>query len=235
MTNAANDHRILVVDDEPSIVDAVATALRYEGYEVEEASNGRQALTAATTFDPHLIVLDWMLPDVEGIEVGRRLRERGFKTAILFLTAKDATENKVEALRAGGDDYVTKPFSLAELISRVRAILRRRRLDSAPPVTSIRKVGALELDLIRHRARIEGKPLPLTPSEFRLLALLAEDPERAVSRREIMQHLWESSFVGDQRACDTHILNIRRKLERDPAHPTRLVTVRGLGYQLVAD
>ena len=118
-------HRILVVDDEPSIVDAVATALRYEDYDVEEAGTGREALAAVTRFEPDLIVLDWMLPDIEGIEVGRRLREQGNRTAVLFLTAKDATENKVEALRAGGDDYVTKPFSLAEIVARVQAILRR--------------------------------------------------------------------------------------------------------------
>ena len=117
--------RILVVDDEPAIVDAVATALRYEGFDVEEASNGRDALSSAPDFEPDLIVLDWMLPDIDGIEVGRRLRERGFKTAILFLTAKSGVENKVEALRAGGDDYVTKPFSLAEIVARVQAILRR--------------------------------------------------------------------------------------------------------------
>src|SRR3954453_762540 len=117
--------RILVVDDEPSIVDAVATALRYEGYDVEEASNGRDALGAVIANEPDLVVLDWMLPDLDGIEVGRRLREQGFKSAILFLTAKDSTENKVEALRAGGDDYVTKPFSLAEIVARIQAILRR--------------------------------------------------------------------------------------------------------------
>src|SRR5438094_9632860 len=122
---SSNGQRILVVDDEPSIVDAVATALRYEGYVVEEAATGRQALDAIARFEPDLIVLDWMLPDIEGIEVGRRLRAQGFKTAVLFLTAKDATENKVEALRAGGDDYVTKPFSLAELVARTQAILRR--------------------------------------------------------------------------------------------------------------
>ncbi|HEY1365668.1 MAG TPA: response regulator, partial [Gaiellaceae bacterium] len=121
--------RILVVDDEPSLVDAVSTALRYEGFEVEEATSGRDALAAAMRSDPDLVVLDWMLPDIEGIEVGRRLRERGFRTAILFLTAKDAVENKVEALRAGGDDYVTKPFSLAELVARVQAILRRTAGD----------------------------------------------------------------------------------------------------------
>jgi two-component system OmpR family response regulator len=117
--------RILVVDDEPSITDAVATALRYEGYEVEEASNGRDALAAVSREEPALVVLDWMLPDISGIDVGKRMRERGFKTAILFLTAKDAVEDKVEALRAGGDDYVTKPFSLAEIVARVQAVLRR--------------------------------------------------------------------------------------------------------------
>src|SRR5580765_707982 len=121
--------RILVVDDETSIVDAVATALRYEGFEVEEAATGREALAAVARFDPDLIVLDWMLPDIEGIEVGRRLRERGQRNAILFLTAKDAVENKVDALRAGGDDYVTKPFSLAEVVARVQAILRRTAGD----------------------------------------------------------------------------------------------------------
>ena len=128
--NHATEHtptaaRILVVDDEPSIVDAVATALRYEGFEVREEGTGRGAITAVAEFEPDLVVLDWMLPDLDGIEVGRRLRERGFKTAILFLTAKDAVENKVDALRAGGDDYVTKPFSLAEVVARVQAILRR--------------------------------------------------------------------------------------------------------------
>src|SRR2546422_10376948 len=117
--------KILVVDDEPSIVDAVATALRYEGYDVEEAQTGLAALNAVVAFEPDLVVLDWMLPDIQGIEVGRRLRTQGFKSAVLFLTAKDATENKVEALRAGGDDYVTKPFSLAEVVARVQAILRR--------------------------------------------------------------------------------------------------------------
>src|ERR1700758_600397 len=121
--------RILVVDDEPSIVDAVSTALRYEGFDVSQAQSGREALRVAGEVEPNLIVLDWMLPDLNGLEVGRRLREQGFETAILFLTAKDAVENKVEALRAGGDDYMTKPFSLAELVARVQAILRRTAGD----------------------------------------------------------------------------------------------------------
>src|SRR6059058_5621478 len=129
MSNHQSPGRILVVDDEPSITDAVATALRYEGYEVEEAATGRDALAAVARAEPDLVVLDWMLPDIPGIEVGKRMRERGFKTAILFLTAKDAVEDKVEALRAGGDDYVTKPFSLAEIVARIQAVLRRTNSD----------------------------------------------------------------------------------------------------------
>ncbi len=146
-TENAHGRRILVVDDEHSIVDAVATALRYEGYEVEEAASGREALTAVALHEPDLIVLDWMLPDIEGIEVGRRLREQGFKTAVLFLTAKDSTENKVEALRAGGDDYVTKPFSLAEIVARIQAILRRSASELPGDVL---RFADLVLDESRH-------------------------------------------------------------------------------------
>src|SRR4029079_13065211 len=186
MTNTTNDHRILVVDDEPSIVDAVATALRYEGYEVEEAANGRQALTAATTFDPHLIVLDWMLPDIEGIEVGRRLRERGFKTAILFLTAKDAVEDKVEALRAGGDDYVTKPFSLAEIVARVQVVLRRTGGELPGDVL---RFGDLVLDETRHEVFRADTPIELTATEFNLLRFFMLNPRRVLSKGQILQNV----------------------------------------------
>src|SRR3954469_10776993 len=148
-----NGHRILVVDDERSIVDAVASALRYEGYQVDEASTGREALSAAERREPDLVVLDWMLPDIEGIEVGRRLRAQGFKTAVLFLTAKDATENKVEALRAGDDDYVTKPFSLAEVVARVQAILRRSGSELPGDVL---RFGDLVLDESRHEVSRAG-------------------------------------------------------------------------------
>src|SRR6188474_2385218 len=147
---SATGRRILVVDDEPSIVDAVATALRYEG---DEASNGRDALGAVMANDPDLIVLDWMLPDLDGIEVGRRLREQGFKTAILFLTAKDSTENKVEALRAGGDDYVTKPFSLAEIVARTQAILRRT-IGALPG--DVLRFDDVVLDEARHEVHRDG-------------------------------------------------------------------------------
>src|SRR5205085_3317401 len=158
--------RIRVVDDEPSIVDAVATALRYEGYEVDEAVSGREALAAVAAQEPDLIVLDWMLPDLEGIDVGRRLRSQGFKSAVLFLTAKDETENKVEALRAGGDDYVTKPFSLAEVVARVQAILRRS--GGELPGDELRFADVV-LDEARHEVSRAGRPVSLTATEFALL------------------------------------------------------------------
>jgi two-component system, OmpR family, response regulator len=181
-----SEHKILVVDDEPSIVDAVATALRYEGYEVEEATTGREALSAVARFDPDLVVLDWMLPDVEGIEVGRRLRERGFKTAVLFLTAKDATENKVEALRAGGDDYVTKPFSLAELVARVQAILRRTAGEL--PGDTLR-FGDLVLDEERHEVFRGDEQIELTATEFNLLRYFLLNPRRVLSKAQILQNV----------------------------------------------
>src|SRR5438045_8409253 len=151
--------RILVVDDEPSIVDAVATALRYEGFEVREEGTGRGAMSAVADFEPDLVVLDWMLPDLEGVEVGRRLRERGFKTAILFLTAKDAVENKVEALRAGGDDYVTKPFSLAEIVARIQAVLRRTNGDLPGDVL---RFADVTLDEARHE--VYRGDVPIAPT-----------------------------------------------------------------------
>jgi two-component system, OmpR family, response regulator len=175
----ANGARILVVDDEASIVDAVATALRYEGFEVDEATTGREALQAVGRAEPDLVVLDWMLPDIEGIEVGRRLRDKGFKTAILFLTAKDAVENKVDALRAGGDDYVTKPFSLAEVVARVQAILRRT--GSALPGDVLRYAD-LTLDEARHEVFRGETSIALTATEFSLLRFFLLNPQRVLSK-----------------------------------------------------
>ncbi len=171
-----------------------------------------------------------MLPRMSGTEVCRRLRAES-AVPIIMLTAKGAELDRVLGLEIGADDYVTKPFSMAELIGRIRAILRRRDLDRSG-ATSVMRVGGLELDPIRHEAKVDGELRRLTPSEFKLLLLLAEDPERVFSRREIMQHLWDSSYVGDQRACDIHISNLRQKIEPDPANPARVVTVRGVGYKL---
>jgi two-component system response regulator RegX3 len=224
--------RILVVDDEAAIRETVGYALRGEGYEVSDAADGEEALEVARSNGFDVLILDLMLPKLSGVEVCRRLRAES-DVPILLLTAKDAEVDRVLGLEAGADDYVTKPFSMAELVSRVRAILRRRRLDRSSG-SLVHRVGGLTLDLVRYGADVDGRAVSLTRSEFKLLALLAGEPERVFSRREIMQHLWESSYVGDQRACDIHVSNIRRKIERDPARPERLLTVRGVGYRLVA-
>ena len=224
--------RILVVDDEPAIVDAVSYALRASGFEVDTSGDGESALEAARTNGYDVLVLDVRLPGLSGIEICRRLRDES-DVPILILTAMDAEVDRVLGLEAGADDYVTKPFSVAELVSRVRAILRRRELDRATG-GGVRRVGSLELDVNRHEVRIDGRTIRLTPSEFRLLAFLAQEPEHVYSRREIMQHLWDSTYVGDQRACDIHVSNLRRKIEETPGRPRRLVTVRGVGYKLLA-
>jgi two-component system OmpR family response regulator len=222
--------RILVVDDEASIVDAVATALRYEGFDVQEAANGRDAIAAVARYEPDLVVLDWMLPDIEGIEVGRRIREQGFKTAILFLTAKEAVENKVEALRAGGDDYVTKPFSLAEIVARVQAILRRTAGDLPGDVL---RFGDLVLDEGRHEVSRGDVLLELTATEFNLLRFFMLNPRRVVSKGQILQHVWRYDFGGNTNVVETYVSYLRRKL--DAAGPPLIRTVRQAGYMLEAD
>jgi two-component system OmpR family response regulator len=219
--------RILLVDDEPSIVDAVATALRYEGYEVEEAATGRDALEAVIRQEPNLVVLDWMLPDIEGIEVGRRLRERGFKTAVLFLTAKDATENKVDALRVGGDDYVTKPFSLAEIVARIQAILRRTAGDLPGDVL---RFADLVLDERRHEVFRGDAKVELTATEFSLLRYFMLNPRLVLSKPQILQNVWRYDFGGNSNVVETYVSYLRRKL--DAAGPSLIKTVRQAGYML---
>ena len=222
--------RILVVDDEPALRDTVGYALRQEGFDVEVREDGEAGLEAALEDRFDIVILDLMLPGLPGTEVCRRLRAQS-AVPVVMLTAKGAEMDRVVGLEIGADDYVTKPFSMAELVGRVRAILRRRELDREG-TSPIKRVGGLELDSGRHQVRVDGNVIALTPSEFRLLDLLASDPERVFSRKEIMQHLWDSSYVGDQRACDIHISNLRRKIEADPTAPDRIVTVRGIGYKL---
>ena len=223
----ASSARILVVDDESSIVDAVATALRYEGFEVEEAATGRAALEGAARFAPDLIVLDWMLPDIEGIEVGRRLRANGDRTAILFLTAKDAVENKVDALRAGGDDYVTKPFSLAEVVARVHAILRRTGSELPGDVL---RFDDLVLDESRHEVFRGDEQVQLTATEFALLRYFMLNPRRVLSKGQILQNVWRYDFGGNANVVETYVSYLRRKL--DAAGPPLIKTVRQAGYML---
>ena len=220
-------HRILVVDDEGSIVDAVATALRYEGYEVAEASTGRDALAKILENEPDLVVLDWMLPDLDGIEVGRRIRAQGYKCAILFLTAKDATENKVDALRAGGDDYVTKPFSLAELVARIEAILRRTAGDLPGDVL---RFHDLVLDELRHEVMRAETRIDLTATEFNLLRYFMLNPRRVLSKSQILQNVWRYDFGGNSNVVETYVSYLRKKI--DALGPPLIRTVRQAGYML---
>ena len=179
-----------------------------------------------------LMVLDVMLPVLSGFEVCRRVRSQS-SLPILMLTARTAEVDRVLGLEAGADDYILKPFSMPELVGRVRAMLRRRELDRQELPADVLRVGDLEVDVQRRVATIDGRSIQLTNSEFRLLVTLAERPGHVLSRRELMQHLWASDHVGDEHACEVHISNLRRKIERDPTQPERLVTVRGSGYKLV--
>lgn len=226
----AEARRILVVDDEPSIVDAVATALRYEGYAVEEAFNGREAVKAAARFQPDLVVLDWMLPDLDGLEVNRRLRAQGFEPAVLFLTARDATEDKVAALREGGDDYVTKPFSLSEVVARTEAILRRTA-GSAP--AGVLRFADLVLDENRHEVFRGDRPVALTATEFELLRYLMLNPRRVLSKTQILQNVWHYDFGGSSNVVETYVSYLRKKL--DALGPPLIKTVRQAGYMLEAE
>ncbi|HUY31109.1 MAG TPA: response regulator transcription factor [Acidimicrobiales bacterium] len=220
--------RVLVVDDEPNITDLVATALRYEGFEVAAAGTGRDALDQVTAFRPHLIVLDVMLPDLDGFEVARRLRQEGRRVPILFLTARDATEDKVRGLTLGGDDYVAKPFSLAELLARVRAVLRRVKEGGE---SSSRLVFAdLELDEETREVFRGATPIELTPTEFKLLRYLMLNPRRVLSKAQILDHVWEYDFGGDANVVETYISYLRKKV--DTLGPPLIHTLRGAGYSM---
>ena len=224
--------RILVVDDAEAIRDAVTDALGADGFDVQAAADGRAALEAAQAQEFDLVILDVMLPGLSGTEICRRLRAAS-PVPIIMLSARDAEADRVLGLEVGADDYVTKPFSELELRSRVRAILRRRELDRRRDV-AVRRLGGLSLDVLKHEVVADGRAIALTRSEYNLLALLAERPGVVFTRREIMQHLWQSIYVGDERACDAHVSTLRRKLERDPSHPERIITVPSFGYKLVA-
>jgi two-component system response regulator RegX3 len=222
--------RILVVDDEPSIAESVSYALRQDGFEVDAVGDGGNALVAAREQNYDLMILDLLLPGVSGLDVCRSIRAES-DIPIIMLTARDAEVDRVVGLEIGADDYVTKPFSVAELVSRVRAHLRRRALDRNAASTTV-TLGTMRLDFASHLVEIDGKPVHLTPSEFRVLGFLARAGGRACTRRELMQHLWQSDYIGDEHACDVHISNLRRKIERDPTRPERLLTIRGVGYRL---
>jgi DNA-binding response OmpR family regulator len=220
--------RILVVEDETPIAEAVGYALREAGYEVDLVGDGTEGLAATREQPFDLMVLDLMLPGLAGLDVCRAVRAES-DLPIVMLTARDGELDRVLGLEIGADDYVTKPFSVAELVSRVRALLRRRDLDRGHV---LQRVGDLVIDVSRHSATLHDRPLPLTRSEFRVITLLASKPGRVFTRDELVDHLWEGDFDGDRRAIDVHMSNLRRKLEDDPRNPRRLQTVRGVGYRL---
>jgi two-component system, OmpR family, response regulator RegX3 len=222
--------RILVVEDDDALRRGLSYALEREHFDVSTAGDGEQALELARSGAFDLVILDLMLPKVSGTEVCRQLRAES-AIPIIMLTAKDSEVDKVVGLEVGADDYVTKPFSALELLGRVRALLRRRELDRADG-GNVRVIGGLRIDFARHDVTVDGTPVSLTPSEFKVLYVLAERPGVVVSKREILEELWQTTHVGDQHACDVHISNLRRKLERDPGRPQRIVTARGFGYKL---
>jgi two-component system OmpR family response regulator len=224
-----SEGRVLVVDDEHNITDLVGTALRYVGFEVATAGSGREALETARTFRPEIIVLDVMMPDLDGFEVTRRLRGEGLRIPVLFLTARDATEDKVAGLTIGGDDYVTKPFSLEELVARVRAVLRR--VGAGQSKTNGRLTFAdLEMDEDTYEVFRAGEPIPMTPTEFKLLRYLMLNARRVLSKAQILDHVWNYDFGGDANVVETYISYLRKKI--DKVEPRLIHTVRGVGYSL---
>jgi two-component system OmpR family response regulator len=230
MEHTASPARVLVVDDEENITDLVSTALRYTGFDVAVASSGRAAIAAAASFRPELIVLDIMLPDLDGFEVTRRLRGDGVRVPVLFLTARDATEDKVTGLTIGGDDYVTKPFSLEELVARVRAVLRRTRGGNDD--SSRLQFADLELDEDSHEVWRADQTISLTATEFKLLRYLMLNARRVLSKAQILDHVWEYDFGGDANVVETYISYLRKKIDR--VEPKLIHTVRGVGYTLRA-
>ncbi|MFL5817804.1 MAG: response regulator transcription factor [Conexibacter sp.] len=224
--NGGGPARVLVVDDEPNIVDVISMALRYEGFEVASAATGAEALSAVRDHRPHVMLLDVMLPDMEGFDVARRLGAEHARVPIIFLTARDATEDRVRGLTVGGDDYVTKPFSLEELVARVRALLRRS--GAAEASSSVLTFADVELDDDAHEVARAGELVELTPTEYRLLRYLMLNPRRVLSRAQLLEHVWDYDFGGDARVLETYVSYLRRKL--DEHGPPLIHTVRGVGY-----
>ena len=220
--------QILIIEDEENLAEALRYALEREGYSATAIGDGRDGLETARASHPDLVILDLMLPRLDGIAVCRALRDEKNEVPVLMLTARGLEEERVSGLDAGADDYVTKPFSMRELIARVRALLRRQ---STAPEPLLLRSGDLQVDLISHTAWRGENKLKLTRREFNLFGLFMQNPGRAFSRDEILEQLWGGEWVGDLRTVDVHIRWLREKIEDDPGHPIRLTTIRGYGYR----
>ena len=221
--------RVLLVDDEPALTNLVKMALHYEGWTVEVAHNGREAVTKFDQVGPDVLVLDIMLPDVDGLQILQRIREADAYTPTLFLTARDSVMDRVTGLTAGADDYMTKPFSLEELVARLRGLLRRSNHLAAPAEEGL-KVGDLTLDSASHEVARAGTPIPLTSTEFELLRFLMRNPRRALTRTEILDRVWNYDFAGRTSIVDLYISYLRKKI--DAGREPMIHTVRGVGYML---
>ena len=229
MTGPA-EAKLLVVDDEPNIVELLSASLRFAGFDVASAANGSDALQLARTFRPDLLVLDVMMPEMDGFELVRRLRGEGGRTPVLFLTARDATEDKVMGLTLGADDYVTKPFSLEEVLARIRAILRRTAEGPTSPAGTRVSFADIELDDETHEVWKDGAPVSLSPTEFKLLRYFLQNPGRVLSKAQILDHVWNYDFGGDANVVESYVSYLRRKV--DTTDPRLLHTLRGVGYVL---
>ncbi|WP_282595165.1 response regulator transcription factor [Naasia sp. SYSU D00057] len=222
--------RVLVVDDEATLTDLLSMALRYEGWEVKTAGDGRQALALAREFKPDAIVLDIMLPDIDGLQVLQRVRADGTDTPVLFLTAKDSLDDRITGLTAGGDDYVTKPFSLEELVARLRGLIRRSLVAVVDETDPIITVGDLSLDEDSHEVFRAGEPIELTATEFELLRYLMRNPRRVLSKAQILDRVWSYDFGGKSSVVEIYISYLRRKI--DAGRTPMIHTVRGAGYMI---
>jgi len=229
--SALSGARVLVVDDEPNITDLIALGLRYEGFDTVTAADGRGALRAVAEAQPELVILDVRLPDIDGFEVCRRMRADRIGVPVIFLTARDATEDKIAGLTIGGDDYLTKPFSLDELIARVRAIVRRAGSGGGEPLSRL-QLADLVLDETTLEVRRGGRVIDLTPTEFRLLRYLLLNAGRVLSKSQILDHVWQYDFGGNGNVVETFISYLRRKI--DAGGDPLIHTVRGFGYALRA-
>lgn len=226
---------VLVVEDEEAFIDALSVGLRREGFEVEVARDGAEALDRFDDVRPDLVLLDVMLPTVSGLDVCREMRQRS-DVPIIMVTAKTAEIDTVVGLEVGADDYVTKPYRLRELVARMRAVLRRqpRQADSVLESRDVLRIEGVELDPDSHEVRVDGQLVPLPLKEFELLALLMENAGRVLPRATLIDRVWGSDYVGDTKTLDVHVKRLRSKVEEDPSHPRRIVTIRGLGYKFTA-
>jgi two-component system OmpR family response regulator len=223
--------RILVVDDEPNILELLSTSLRFAGFEVQTAADGETALASVRAFGPDLLVLDVMLPGLDGFDVLRSLRGGGSRTPVLFLTARDAPQDAVTGLTLGGDDYVTKPFSLEEVVARIRAVLRRTGSGDGDGARAARLSFAdIELDEDSHEAWKAGEPVSLSPTEFKLLRYFMQNPGRVLSKAQLLDHVWQYDFGGDANVVESYVSYLRKKV--DTTEPRLLHTLRGVGYVL---